>query len=168
MHLGCVKHLFGVDMGFLGLHIGSMGHVRPQFGTLRPSLASPSHLGLGLVLYDPSQLLRAISVPSICLDLDLLSTAPRICSVNLDMRASSIRYGSFEPELLLLEPNLPLLGPICPPRARSALLGLYLPSTGPICPPRPRSGPPRPILAMICSSSSPICSLRLETICSSA
>ena len=39
MLFDCVKHLFGVDMGFLGLHIGSMGHVRPRSGTLRPSSA---------------------------------------------------------------------------------------------------------------------------------
>uniref|UniRef100_A0A2N9HAW0 Uncharacterized protein n=1 Tax=Fagus sylvatica TaxID=28930 RepID=A0A2N9HAW0_FAGSY len=41
MHLGCVTHLFGVDMGFLGLHIDSMGPVRPRS--------------------DPARLLQAIS-----------------------------------------------------------------------------------------------------------
>ena len=29
VHLGCIKHLFGADMSFLGLYIGSVGLVRP-------------------------------------------------------------------------------------------------------------------------------------------
>jgi hypothetical protein len=88
MHLGCVKHLFGVDMGFLGLHIGSMGPVRPRS--------------------DPARLLQASS-ETIC--------PPRLRQTPSRPQSASIPiYLALNPICLSFsKPSRPRFGPIQPP-----------------------------------------------------
>uniref|UniRef100_A0A2N9FBM7 Uncharacterized protein n=1 Tax=Fagus sylvatica TaxID=28930 RepID=A0A2N9FBM7_FAGSY len=195
-------------MGFVGLHIGSMGPVRPrsdparllqasseticlprlhqtpsrpqsasvliylgfnpncsasvqtsrpfqtQIWSISPSTqsvsASPSHLGLGLVLHDPSRLRQALLGP------ERPSSDP-ICSSSVQTAPSLSDLPLFSPICSSLvqsapsQSDLPLFSPICPIPVRSAPLQSDLLLLSPICsvspryaPPWPRSTPPYP------------------------
>ena len=152
MLLGCVKHLFGVDIGFLGLHIGSMGHVRPRSGTLRPSSAPKkktvkSLLGFNLIFSEYPKNSQISTRPR-----SRTFSAPTICLASVSVCLSSVKPSS--------DPNCPLrtrsaqIGSVKPVSARSALIGPELPSSV-------RSTPP----SQICSSSESDL-LRLGLICS--
>ena len=130
MLLGYVKHLFGVDMGFLGLHIGSMGHVRPRSGTLRPSSAPKkktvkSLLGFNLICSEYPKNSQISTQPR-----SRTFSAPTICPASVSVCLSSVKPSSDpnsppQSDLLLRARSVPPPSPICSISASNLLrLGL--------------------------------------------
>jgi hypothetical protein len=162
MHLSCVKHLFGVDMGFVGLHIGSMGPVRPRSDPARLLQASSETICLPRLHQTPSR-------PQSASVLIYLGFNPN-CSASVQTSRPFQKIWSISPstQSVSASPSHLGLGLVLhdPSRLRQALLGPEEPSSDPICSSSVQTAPSLsdlPLFSPICSSLVLICSIPVRS-----